>query len=95
MAYRLVEQDQPTFLLPALGDLIPENDLCRVVDAFVDSLSRAVVENPFRHPPRQPAAPSARDAQSHPVRLHPAAVLLQKNRSSRPARRAFPVAGGR
>jgi len=48
MAYRPVEQDQPTFLPPALGDLIPENDLCRVVDAFVDSLSRAVVEDKFR-----------------------------------------------
>jgi len=33
-----VEQDQPTFLPPTLGDLIPENDRCRVVNAFGDCL---------------------------------------------------------
>jgi len=37
-----VEQDQPTFLPPALGDLIPENDRCRVVNAFGNCLPRAV-----------------------------------------------------
>jgi len=47
MAYRPVEQDQPTFLPFAVGDLISEGDLCRVVDAFIDSLPRAMVEDRF------------------------------------------------
>jgi transposase len=58
MGYRPYCQDQMLLLPPSLEELIPEKDMVRVVNRFVDSLPRSVVESKFRYkrgrPPYHP-----------------------------------------
>lgn len=44
MPFQPYEQDQMTFLPPSLDELVPEGDLVRVINDFVDALPRAVIE---------------------------------------------------
>jgi len=47
--YRPAPQAQILLLPPAIGDLIPEKDLCRVIHRFIDALPRCAVEDKFPH----------------------------------------------
>ena len=48
MSFLPYEQHQQLLLPPNIGDLVPEKDLCRVINGFVDSLPRCDVEDIFR-----------------------------------------------
>jgi transposase len=58
MGYRTYNQSQMLLLPPSLDELIPEKDLCRVVNDFVEGLPVSVVEETFKYeggrPPYHP-----------------------------------------
>lgn len=48
MPFKEYKQNESTFLPHCLGDIIPEKDLVRVVNEFIDKLSRSMIEDALK-----------------------------------------------